>query len=310
MAKLQVFLIWSGPASRKVALALHPWLHELIHEVRPFMSELDIEKGSDWLLRLTESLEMAAFGIVCLTPDNRQAAWPHYEAGILAHALKGRVAPFLLSMSANDYRTGPLHRYQVTAAGEKHEVKELVKTLNRLCEDPIEDNLLDKSFERLWPELDARLRAIIEEEQVVRPRAPEVRELLEDVLRSQREQAQALATQTKALSDVQRAVAVLARLVALSRSVGSRLIIPRAVRSGARGLASLVEDDWDADLDLLRDVLPFLRGPGGQRSSTTADPSAATDENAPAAQPAQPPSKEGSTAAEKDEKRSDTKGNA
>jgi hypothetical protein len=48
------------------------------------MSQDDIETGSGWLARIKNELEATSYGIICLTPQNLDAPWLHFEAGALS----------------------------------------------------------------------------------------------------------------------------------------------------------------------------------------------------------------------------------
>ncbi len=56
--------------------------------VEPWMST-EIEKGKRWADEIMSGLEQAPIGILCLTQDNLDSKWLHFEAGALA---KARVA--------------------------------------------------------------------------------------------------------------------------------------------------------------------------------------------------------------------------
>ena len=48
------------------------------------MSEGDISPGTRWGVILGRALEGANFGILCLTKENTESKWLHFEAGALA----------------------------------------------------------------------------------------------------------------------------------------------------------------------------------------------------------------------------------
>lgn len=194
---MKVFISWSGARSRNVAAALNDWLCRVIQAVQPFFSP-EIEKGAKWSGELDAALEDTHFGIVCLTPDNLDSTWIHYEAGALAKTKDAMVWTFLHGITAGDVRQ-PLGRFQHTVA-EKEDVLRLLMAINaRLGEiggSSLQSQLLRENFEIFWPMLEERLRAA----ETIAPKAvPEkggkgkdgrrdVREILEEVLELLRNQ--------------------------------------------------------------------------------------------------------------------------
>ena len=79
-----VFICWSGDRSHAIAEAVKELLKA--NNVEAFLSN-DIEKGTFWFASILEQLQKAKAGIVCLTRENLQSPWMHFEAGALAGAL-------------------------------------------------------------------------------------------------------------------------------------------------------------------------------------------------------------------------------
>lgn len=69
MAKTQVFISWSGDASKAVAEGLARWLPTVVQAVDPFVST-NIDAGSVWFEEIVNRLRDGAFAILCVTPDN------------------------------------------------------------------------------------------------------------------------------------------------------------------------------------------------------------------------------------------------
>jgi hypothetical protein len=163
MSRLKVFISWSGDRSRKIAEAINEWLPLVIQYVDPFLSS-DIEKGANWAREIDDALEGTKFGIVCLTPENLDSVWIHYEVGCLAKTKDALVWTLLNKLEPTDVKQ-PLGRFQHTSA-TKDDVLKLVASVNKrleqISETPLPDGRLHASFEKHWPDLEARLRVINE----------------------------------------------------------------------------------------------------------------------------------------------------
>lgn len=185
---MKVFIGWSGERSRAVAHALHEWIPNVIQAVNPWMSEQDASKGSSWIPELITELGQASFGIICVTPENREAPWLAFEAG----ALKVRerpVCPFLLGLEPTDLQgPGPLTLFQSVKA-EREDTLHMMRDVNQALGDTsLTSDLLRKQFDRCWPDLEKSLtdaRSLVDSP--VKKR--EVRELLAEILELVRAEA-------------------------------------------------------------------------------------------------------------------------
>lgn len=157
---MKIFLSWSRPRSRAVAEALNDWLNRVIQAVKPFYSP-DIEKGAKWSNELDAALEGTRFGIICLTPDNLNSTWIHYEAGALSKTPDALIWTFLHGINPGDVPQ-PLGKFQHTMA-DKEDVFKLLKSINKRLADvggePIDIKVLSESFEMYWPKLEEKLKA-------------------------------------------------------------------------------------------------------------------------------------------------------
>ncbi len=179
---MKLFISWSGNVSHEVAVTLRGWLPGVIQSIDAFVSSEDIEKGMRWSERLAQELAGTNFGIICVTPDNVNRPWLNFEAGALSRLLgeNTRLMPFVFGMSKTDL-TGPLVQFQVTANG-KADIRKLVATLNRACEDSaLEEQHLEDAFETYWPRLETALKKV---EQAYNAANPGIAEKIE---RSERE---------------------------------------------------------------------------------------------------------------------------
>jgi hypothetical protein len=146
---MKVFISWSGQKSLAVAQVLRDELPSLINDVEPFVSSEDIEKGAAWFQKIATELEQSSFAIICVTPENLQSRWLHFEAGALVGRFsQTRVAPLLIELD-NSAVSQPLAGMQLTRF-EKDEFLKLLNSINRTTPKPLAETVLAKVFERAW----------------------------------------------------------------------------------------------------------------------------------------------------------------
>jgi hypothetical protein len=156
------FLSWSGERSLYVAKFLHDWFPRVLHRTKPWLSDIDIDKGTLGLDEIKKTLSGTKVGILCLTPENRESLWMSYEAGVLAKEIdeKNRICPFLLGGLQLQHLKGPLGMFQCTKS-EKEDSRKLIHTINKAVgDDPVPDSHLDIIFDKLWPDFEAHLEKL------------------------------------------------------------------------------------------------------------------------------------------------------
>lgn len=185
---MKVFISWSGERSQEIAEVLRDWLPNVVQAVQPWMSSIDIDKGARWNTDIALQLEETRVGIICLTSDNLESPWIHFEAGALSKTLEHTfVCPYLFDIEPTDVN-GPLVQFQATRANEQ-ETRKLIHTINRaLGKEALSDNSLDRAFDMWWPSLSQSLKQIPSEPESHKPRRTE-RDLLEEILDVVRTQA-------------------------------------------------------------------------------------------------------------------------
>jgi len=185
---MKVFISWSGERSRLVAEALRYWLPKVIQAIQPWMSSSDIEKGTRWRTDIAGELEQSSIGIICLTPENLNSTWLHFEAGALSKQQQDTyVCTFLYGLEPADIRE-PLAQFQTTKA-LREDVKKLVLTINgTLADKMLPDSEVNETFDVWWPKLEQRLSAIPEPQSSPKTQRKE-REILEEILEIVRSQA-------------------------------------------------------------------------------------------------------------------------
>ena len=125
---MKVFICWSGRRSKQLAEALHQWLPSVLKDLAPTYSP-DIPKGELWFDSINRELNRSQAGIVCLTPENMDSAWIHFEAGALFRQTT-KLFTLLYKVPAGSLR-GPLSHFQGTEA-TRGDLWKLVEALARL----------------------------------------------------------------------------------------------------------------------------------------------------------------------------------
>ena len=156
----EVFLSWSGDASRQIAEKLRGWLPLLLDSLKLWISSEDLQEGTRWSTKLFEHLEKSNLGIFIVTPENCTAPWMMFEAGALSKNLdRGRVVPYMVGFTAASQLQGPLKHFQSTRADKEGTLK-LVKAINKSLPVKTEPAVIEGRFEHLWPSLDTFLSSI------------------------------------------------------------------------------------------------------------------------------------------------------
>ncbi|OYW20198.1 MAG: hypothetical protein B7Z55_07640 [Planctomycetales bacterium 12-60-4] len=158
---MRVFISFSGDASQQMALALHDWIRRVMHGVQPWMSHRDVAAGNIWMETLLTNLRGTNFGIICLTPENKNMPWLHFEAGAVWRNVEAaHVCPYLLSLSPEEL-VGSLREFQSLRADRDGTLK-LLEAINAHQEfrSPMDSTDLREAFDVWWPRLESRLQAI------------------------------------------------------------------------------------------------------------------------------------------------------
>ncbi|MBD3191223.1 MAG: TIR domain-containing protein [Candidatus Heimdallarchaeota archaeon] len=158
--QLKLFLSWSGERSKLLAKELSKWFPKIFPSIETWMSEESISKGKRWYDEILNALKEYHIGIMCITPENYDAPWMVFEAGILhASSKKPLICPLLLGIEPEEIE-GPLTNFQSTIF-EKNDLFRLIKCLNeKLKENKINEEDLKAKFEKLWPHLRARVEEV------------------------------------------------------------------------------------------------------------------------------------------------------
>lgn len=184
---MKVFISWSGDRSKKIAELLHDWLKCVIQATKPWISSKDIDRGSLWLLELTDQLKETSIGIICLTQENKNKPWILFEAGALAKGLTiNRVCTLLIDLKPEDIEN-PLTQFNHTLP-DKTGMLSLIKTINSTLKDQsLDERILEEVFDTYWIKFEKGLQRVIQETPLredIEPRSEE--NILLEVLRTTR----------------------------------------------------------------------------------------------------------------------------
>ncbi len=144
---MKVLISWSGEASKQVALQVRQFVKRVIQATDPWMSAVDISAGSMWPEELWKILEVVRAGIVCLTPDNLESRWIHFEAGALAQVVgKKCVCPLLHGLKISDVKS-PLS-FLMCELDDEQGLLRVMQAINGAMEgNALSDNDLKDSFD-------------------------------------------------------------------------------------------------------------------------------------------------------------------
>jgi hypothetical protein len=159
---MDVLISWSKRQSRDLATALYGWLPTALPGIKPWMSDKDIAKGTEWFRELQGFLATAKRCIIVVTEENVRSAWLYYEAGAIAG--KGddvRICPYLVGVKPGSLADGPFGQLQCTEA-IKEDTFELLKSLNAALttRPPHDERLLRANFDRHWPAIENELARV------------------------------------------------------------------------------------------------------------------------------------------------------
>jgi len=157
---MRLLLVWSGERSYETATALRHWLQDVLQAVQPWMAaeEIDLEK---WTTDEVRHLSEFRLAIVCLTPENISAPALSTQVGAMWTSIeRALILPYLLGVARSEL-VGPLVEFQVVTATHDGTYS-LVHSINRaMSGDAVSEDLLKRSFERWWPDLESKLNSVV-----------------------------------------------------------------------------------------------------------------------------------------------------
>lgn len=178
---MRVFISWSGDESRQIAAALREWLPMVVQAAEVYMSANDNESGARWAEAVGSELQASNVGILCLTPENLDSRWLHFEAGALSKSIEhSRVVPLLHRLRPADIRQ-PLAQFHAKPT-TREGILAVAEMVNRQADKPLEAQVLTRTFELSWPSLEQQLGAINSPAPTAEVPERSERDLLEEIL--------------------------------------------------------------------------------------------------------------------------------
>ena len=180
---MKIFISWSGSPSREVAGLFSDWIKNVLQGAETWISKDDIDKGSIWFNEIASQLTDTTAGILCLTSRNCSAPWILFEAGALSKGLtSSRVCPLLIDLPVSELQP-PLSQLNCTLP-QRDDMLKLVKDINKLSNIRVlDENRVEKQFEKWWPEFKEVFDAILEVQKPDHGRSKrDPQEMLEEIL--------------------------------------------------------------------------------------------------------------------------------
>jgi hypothetical protein len=179
---MRVYLSWSGNASREMARVLRDQCNLALRPVEFWVSDADLEPGTDWFREIISRFDAADVAVLCLTRSNLTSPWIHFEAGLLTRQLgRGRLIPYLLDFGEAQLKD-PLSRFQAVRADHDGTLK-LFRTVNEIFDYPkLAPQDLDRMFDAFWPKLEAGFKQAIADQSLKSPSRTDT-DLLEEILK-------------------------------------------------------------------------------------------------------------------------------
>jgi hypothetical protein len=146
------------------------------------MSADDIDKGTRWRSGIANELEQSSVGIICLTRENLDSRWIHFEAGALSKQQQTTlICTLLIDLEPTDVRD-PLAQFQHTRAS-KDDLLKLLSTINNILgESKRSESQLNETFDVWWPKLEQRLSNLTASTQLASSPVRKDREILAEIL--------------------------------------------------------------------------------------------------------------------------------
>lgn len=131
---------------------------------------------------MLSQLKQCDVGIICLTKENLESQWIHFEGGAIAKQIDtARLCPWLIDVTSANV-AGPLTAFQMKQL-DREGILAIVEMINSSSDKPLTHSDLIESFEIRWLSIEAKIAEIksIPESTKLPAERPD-REILEEIL--------------------------------------------------------------------------------------------------------------------------------
>ena len=125
---MNIFISQSGNLSKEIAEVFSEWLKSFFKNVNVFVSNSEIDYGSEWFQKIQKSLREADFAMSILTKENHSKPWINYEYGALVEILKikkNNPIPILFGVDVKELNGEPIQQHQCIVWPDKKKIMRL-----------------------------------------------------------------------------------------------------------------------------------------------------------------------------------------
>jgi hypothetical protein len=183
---MNVFLSWSGSKSKAIAEILQKYLPCIINQVKPWMSNHQIDAGAKWSAEIAKNLESSNVGICCITADNQGAPWILFEAGAISKLTTVGLAIVLrIDLKTSDV-VGPLSQFHSISL-EQEDIWKMITTINK-AGPSVSEPTLRLTFDAFWKLINADIEEALSAHATKAPAKRPDNEMIEELLELARRQ--------------------------------------------------------------------------------------------------------------------------
>lgn len=162
---MKVFLSWSKKPSEDYAKVIYEYLPMMINIKTEdiFMSKESINLGENGIGKINERLSESGFGLLFMTPNNKNETWLNFEAGAISKGLStNRVTPLVFDAKTEEVLSGgPIANLQGIGYSKDNLLKIVLDINESLPKELLKDRVIvEKTFSILWSEISKKINDI------------------------------------------------------------------------------------------------------------------------------------------------------